>query len=429
MDDYALESKLADVKNSTVYNTTYEECSHPLEFGDLAAEAVQMLRDTPYLFGRKFRQDAQLQDYEGIILAPPKAAEAPKPVLHFMFLAIDAVGHASIWQRFFADAPRKTWRAWLHCKNPSACRNSGIYRQIPGIRIVKTKPTLYCNDLLTAVTQLMSEALYSTAAPPGMIEKFILVGDTTLPVKPFSEVYRTLTENDTSDFCLYPTSEWMQKRMNGSVLYAPQHHQWIVLNRPDAHMLLMQWSPTWDEDKWPDWNVSLHGASRAIARKGHLLASSFSDGDPSWACTDELAPFGILYGAFVPGADGTQHYPGLGAVRGDVAVNQGRCRTLVLWNATSTQEELKQALVDDPCTDTILPTWMHGGSDPAAFGGFSEEAMWRLRASDYLFVRKVLPNATLHGYAETVLSDAAEPPPGSARLRALRKACSSARSA
>merc|ERR1711920_721467 len=107
----------------------------------------------------------------------------------------------------------------------------------------------------------------------------------------------------------------------------------------------------------------------------------------------------------------------------------GRCRTFVLWNTTSTQEELKRALVDDPCTDTILPTWMQGGSDPAAFGGFSEEALWRLRASDYLFIRKVLPNSTLQGCADVAFSDSAKLPAGTAAFHAFRSKCKSARSA
>jgi len=425
IDDWAVESKLAKVGNSTVHKTTPNNPSHPLEMGDLSSEAVKILHDTPYLFGRKFQPDSYLHAYEDIVLTPPKAVEVPKPVLHFMFLAIDSVGHAPIWQKFFASAPRNTWRAWLHCTEPSACRNSDIYRSIPGIHIVETKPTIYCNDLLTAPVQLMKEALYSTAALPGTMEKFILVGDTTLPVKPFSEIYRILTEHDTSDFCMYPTSEWMEKQINGSILYAPQHHQWIVLNRPDAYTLYNQWDPTWDEDEWPDWDVALHGASRDIAGTGHLLASNFSDGDPWWACTDELAPFNILYGAFVPGADGTQHYPGLGTLRIDRPLNQGRCRTLVLWNETSTQDEVKHALVDDPCTDVILPTWMSNGSDPACFGEFSKEALWRLRASDYLFIRKVLPNATLQDYADIAFVDHDKLPLGSGKLHALRKECES----
>mmetsp|Transcript_125718 Transcript_125718/g.367337 ORF Transcript_125718/g.367337 Transcript_125718/m.367337 type:complete len:792 (-) Transcript_125718:286-2661(-) len=426
LDDWTLESRLAKVRNSTLHQTSEDAPTHPLEFGDLSAGGLQLLRDSPYLFARKFQADAQLPDYGDVVLKPRRETEVPGPVLHFMFLAIDAVAHASIWREFFARAPHGAWRAWLHCKEPAACRESDIFRLIPGIRLVKTLPTSYCNDLLSASVQLMDEALRSTAAPPGTMEKFILVSDTTLPVKPFSEIYQALTAHDTSDFCLYPSSEWLQAEVDDRVLYAIQHHEWVVLNRPDAYTLWTKWAPTWDEDMWPDWNVSLRAESRAVAGRRHMLASEFSDGHPSWACTDELAPFNILYGAFVPGVDGTQNYTGIGTVSlREKLVNQGRCRTFVMWNVTSTQEEVKQAIVGDPCTDLILPTWGKGGGDPAAFGGFSDEALRQLRASDYLFVRKVLPNATLSNYVEVAFADSPKLPLGLVKPRALRARCGS----
>mmetsp|Transcript_50166 Transcript_50166/g.139335 ORF Transcript_50166/g.139335 Transcript_50166/m.139335 type:complete len:796 (-) Transcript_50166:358-2745(-) len=424
-DDWTLEERLASATTSVVYKTSRRNPSHPVEFGNLSAEALRVLRGTPYLFARKFRADAHLQDYDNVVLKPPGEVEVPRPMLHFMFLAIDSVGHAEIWREFFARAPRKAWRVWLHCKDPAACRNSSFYRLVPGVHIVKKVPTMYCNDLVSAHVQMLEEALCSTAVPPGTMEKFILVSDSTLPVKPFSETYQVLTEHDTSDFCLYPSTQWLQAKVKDTILYAIQHHEWNVLNRADAYTLWTQWAPTWDDDKWPDWNVSLRGASRAVAGRKHLLASEFWYGDPWWACTDELAPFGILYGAFVPGPDGTQRYTGIGTI--SVHKNrehQGRCRTLVLWNVTSTQDPVQQALVDDPCTDLIRPTWGHGnGSDPAAFGGFGADALRRLRVSDYLFIRKVLPNATLRGYAEIALAEEPKPPAGPAKLRSLQTRC------
>merc|ERR1719468_541955 len=255
----------------------------------------------------------------------------------------------------------------------------------------------------------MSEALYSTAVPPGVMKKFILVGDTTLPVKPFSAVYSVLTKHDSSDFCICPSTQWLQAPVNDTIVYAFQHHQWIVLNRPDAYTLIKNWKPKWNEsDEYdvPDFNISLHGASRTITNRTHLLASEFSHGDETWACTDELAPFGILYGAFVPRSDGRQYNPGIGTISlREQSTNQGRCRTLVLWSPNSPNESVKQFLVDDLGTDLVLPTWGNGGGDPAAFRGFSDDALWRLRASDYLFIRKVLANASPPGYSKIAFSE------------------------
>merc|ERR1712032_192206 len=72
LDGGALEGQLANLSHSQVIEPSHKDWSHPLEFGNLSADAVQVLRDSQYLFARKFRADAVLEKYEEIVCKSPQ---------------------------------------------------------------------------------------------------------------------------------------------------------------------------------------------------------------------------------------------------------------------------------------------------------------------------------------------------------------------
>jgi len=388
----------------------------------LSRRALRSLRRSPWLFARKFESDAHLPAYEDEILGEEKGPEPADrgdaceertlgagsgasgsgAVVHFLFLTNSTVHHAEVWEQFFAHAPRESWRVWLLCREPSACRSSSFYGRVRGVNlVVLTVRYAECADELSAAVQLMKEALAAGAAAPR--EKFVIVGDSALPVKPFSEVHRVLTLEGASDFCFHSKSWWLRADMEGEHLFALYHHRWMVLNRMDAAKLVCRWRPRYDSDWWPAWDVRLHGRSRTIAGRDFLCVDRFADGEQYYACPAGAAPFGLLYGAFTPGADGSQHYPGFGTITARepaASEGQGRCRTLALWDLAST-EELKRQLIEDSGTRVLAPT----EEEPATFVQLSDASLRSLRSSDYLFMVKVQANAPLTHYSALMLSE------------------------
>eukprot|EP00494_Astrolonche_serrata_P029466 UN29733 len=71
---------------------------------------------------------------------------------------------------------------------------------------------------------LEDSARYATS------DKFVFISDSTIPLQPFDETYRTITESPESKFCLTGTDQWAVK--DGRV--AVKSTQWIILNQFDA---------------------------------------------------------------------------------------------------------------------------------------------------------------------------------------------------
>merc|ERR550537_2010266 len=92
------------------------------------------------------------------------------------------------------------------------------------------------------MNQLLSKAVEADPhlSHPG--DKFVFVSDSTLPAKPFSQIYATLTTRQGSDFCVFPTKEWADIGQPGYLQILPKHHQWIILNRGHAEKALNLWA-------------------------------------------------------------------------------------------------------------------------------------------------------------------------------------------
>eukprot|EP00416_Gambierdiscus_australes_P012991 CAMPEP_0171135776 /NCGR_PEP_ID=MMETSP0766_2-20121228/130336_1 /TAXON_ID=439317 /ORGANISM="Gambierdiscus australes, Strain CAWD 149" /LENGTH=477 /DNA_ID=CAMNT_0011599293 /DNA_START=16 /DNA_END=1450 /DNA_ORIENTATION=- len=333
MDDYGLESEIADDEGSVVHNTAMENGSHPVTFGNLSRKSLQRLRKSPWLFARKFAADAHLPYYEEEILkltkeerflllveekaivksyveqdegilefaegitggdackesfsgTGSKSSGGESATLHFMFLAGDDMHHSGAWEQFFAHAPPGKWRVWLHCQEPADCQRSSFYLRIPGVRLVPKAQSIYCNELVSASMQALRESLaVETIAP---LDKFVIVGDTTLPTKTFSAVYQALSQDSASDFSTFPELEWLSTDMNGQY----GQHRFVVLNRTDAATFLCAQKPLFDSKLWPDWHVRLDSGRSYVKAKSNsaLLLTRSNSGEIEWGRAGEASP-------------------------------------------------------------------------------------------------------------------------------------------
>jgi hypothetical protein len=318
-----------------------------------------------------------------------QADSARPPRIHFLFLAVDKVSNLAVWNSFFKDAPKEQYRAYVHCKLES-CKD-----QVKGsmLEAVTTVPSSYCTDLVSPMNQLISAALMSDGAP-NRADKFAFVSESTLPAKPFSVMYSTLTFRSGSDFCVFPAAEWavvVDKDNHLEVL--PKVHQWITLERGHAEVLLA------------DWN---HGKMRDLMSRFHLnddtygLANqSFSYHGRNYGCLDEFWHFAALYGS-ISQVDKTQErlvqlplFAGapLRVSRGEGW--QGECDTFVMW----------PQYVHTPGRNpfhafynTLDPkSKPHDGSSarPGWWDTISTVGLTAIRQSSFMFMRKFIDYPTL----------------------------------
>eukprot|EP00928_Gymnodinium_smaydae_P099643 TRINITY_DN9566_c0_g1_i1.p1 TRINITY_DN9566_c0_g1~~TRINITY_DN9566_c0_g1_i1.p1 ORF type:complete len:439 (+),score=84.91 TRINITY_DN9566_c0_g1_i1:204-1520(+) len=310
-------------------------------------------------------------------------------VVHFLFLVNGSLPHAALWRRFFARAPAGTWRAWVHCADAQACRDSGVAAELPGLTVVPTVPSSYCTDLVTPTVQLLKSALASrTEVAHGALEKFALVSDSTVPVKSFGYVFRELTSSPESDFCIAPPSDWRGAHVDTKKLFLVKHSQWVVLNRDHAHSLVRRWAPPkqWDTFQgW--WNVPLRGSHGSRSPQRLISATRFmANQNGHYACTDEQAVFATLFGAF----EGTRRsFAGLGDVDRTAASVQGRCRTFVVFRNTKDLGNLTDNVMGvarhDPSTQLLQQP---DPSHPVELSCPGRQTVAALRASPFLFARK-----------------------------------------
>lgn len=315
-----------------------------------------------------------------------------KPKVYFLVLAVDKVSNLNVWLNFFASAPADEYMALVHCKLES-CK-VGLRDTV--MRVVPTVPSYYCTDLVSPMNQLLSEAL--RADPVGHpMDKFAFVSDSTLPGKPFAEVYAALTGRHGSGFCIFPSGEWADVRANGVFEVAPKHHQWVTLDRGHAQDALTKWSA----GHLHDFMRRFHMNSQAYSGMNNSFADSRNFG-----CLDEFWHMAAIYGP-IKQAPGTVQaaviLPNFVGGPLQIAASagwQGKCDTFVVWSkylyaaegttgAQNSFERLHSAL--DPSS---VP---HGGNDqrPGWWDTISTDGMRAIRWSDFLFVRKFIDNPSL----------------------------------
>eukprot|EP00746_Dinoflagellata_sp_MGD_P151509 gnl/MRDRNA2_/MRDRNA2_83085_c0_seq1.p1 gnl/MRDRNA2_/MRDRNA2_83085_c0~~gnl/MRDRNA2_/MRDRNA2_83085_c0_seq1.p1 ORF type:complete len:606 (-),score=85.96 gnl/MRDRNA2_/MRDRNA2_83085_c0_seq1:739-2556(-) len=285
-------------------------------------------------------------------------AKRRKPRVHFLFLAVDRIQRLDIWQRFFQGASPDEFSIILHCKSPHKCRAqlraAGREEEWPykPIVIKDSAPTAYCTDLVSAENRLLEEALkISGVAMPGASsllstnstmemqhsrhpapnDKFVLLSDSTLPVKPFRAVYAELTAKADSRWCIFPRQEWAEAPRETcmdhnercvawaaanecqknptymhyqcqkscqvctdlavmaqgfpatSTMVAPKVHEWKTLNQADALRSVQLWK---------------QGYLRHLMQSLHLNTAPWGHRKRNTGCLDEYWHFAALYGVF-----------------------------------------------------------------------------------------------------------------------------------
>jgi len=303
-------------------------------------------------------------------------------VLHFLFLVRNSMKHAHVWKKFFAAAPPGSWSAWVHCSDH--CPPTSEFG-IPGIRVVSKAASEYCWDLVSPTVQLLTHALKDTSGVPNIKDKFVLVSGTTLPLKSFPAVHRTLTSSGDSEFSIWPSRNWPTANLRGNKQLLVKASQWFVLNRQHAMILTRNWSPARSKR---DYAIPVR--TGVPTQHEVTLRQLFKPSLGTAGCTDEEAVFSSIFGAYDVHSDTiliVKHFPGLGNVSFPSAEFQGSERTLVIWDE-SKHPVVREAL-SDPSSEVLHPSASH----PAVFKRLSTKLASALHASPFLFARKFEPNS------------------------------------
>jgi len=326
--------------------------------------------------------------------------------IFFLFLSYSGLENANLWHAFFSQAAPGQHRAFLHCKDYRLCEWQLRTSNLLGLNLVKTVPSEYCVDLVSPMVQLMQSAL---AESYSSMDKFVFLSETTLPVKPFSEVYSTLASTSNSDMCISPSKEWVwlvnEHAPTGQMATLVKHDQWVVLSRAHAQLMVQRWPhvrgqtyahwnvPTWPNSHHPDYSLGDFGKLPGGINR----------------CTDEWAIFGTLYGV-VLSSRAQEPIPGLNAQalmleKRHAEKGQGVCRTFVTWGKTAgnydtrpVAQELRHLL---SCYPDCLST------HPAEFKRMTLKGLLVLRNSPFLFARKFPANLIAYDeFAEVILAKA-----------------------
>lgn len=339
---------------------------------------------------RHLRQSEQLHGEPAQVAPGPKpkaSSDEVRPQVFFLFMAYGKIYHQDIWENFLSGARRGVdYTALVHCKDEAACRKSVVSSRF---MVIPSVPTSYCMDLVSGMNALLKAAIVLSGMGSAR-DKFAFVSDTTLPVKPFFFVYRQLTGDSASDFCVFPRNEWAevtQASTNGTlstVRIAPKHHQWIVLARRHAELAVERSGRDMDLMK----QLQLNGG-------GHNLNYR------NTGCLDEFWHFSTIFDTLrmIPGGSSVklQDFNG-GPLDSSNYEVQGRCNTFVQWVPRATGKAnnitvVTQALTVDVGTDMVPASNVR----PSSFKRFGRSSLTALRDSPFLFVRKVTDSAKYWG--------------------------------
>lgn len=255
--------------------------------------------------------------------------------------------------------------------------------------IIPSVATTYCFDLVGGMNALLATALQKDGGSHPR-DKFILVSDSTLPVKPFRFIQQQLTQDAGSDFCIFPRNEWAEVVEAAAGLGQPatmsvkhvavKHHQWAVFGREHAQTV-----------------VQSSGELKDLMHRFQLN----TPGSKNTGCLDEFWHFAVLFGSLKLGD--SPAVLGLPALNGAPVSSvdydiQGRCDTFVNWVARASGSDnnmtrLTQELSADPGTD------MDQASDtrPSSIHRVSKKSLESLRSSSFLFARKVEDSCAFSG--------------------------------
>jgi hypothetical protein len=309
--------------------------------------------------------------------------------IFFLFMAVDKVSNLGVWASFFQNAPPDQYRALIHCKLPSCLQQVTGTFLIP----VPTVPSYYCTDLVSPMNQLLGHALNNDLGSENPADKFVFISDSTLPAKPFSQIYSTLAVRQGSDFCAFPANEWADiPSSQGGLEMAVKVHQWIVLERLHAVNSCIMWSTGKLHDLMAKFQMNYNS---------YVWSNNTYADSRNFGCLDEFWHMAALYGTLshVNAAQDAivslQMFTNTPLrVSGSVGW-QGACDTFVIWSkylhapGNNPFSKLHSSL--DPAS---IP---HGGNDqrPGWWDTISAYGMRAIRDSGFLFVRKFVDNPRL----------------------------------
>jgi hypothetical protein len=312
--------------------------------------------------------------------------------IFFMFMAVDKISNLNVWTQFFSQAPSSQYRAYVHCKLES-CKNF-----VAGTVIipVATVPSYYCTDLVSPMQQLINFALADDPSSANPADKFAFISDSTLPAKPFSQIYSTLAIRQGSDFCTFPAGEWADVPGTDGLEMAVKVHQWITLNRQHAEKT----ASVWGAGQWHNFMAKFQMNAQQYTPAN--VTNTFGD-HRNWGCLDEFWHMVALYGPLsrVDASRRTAVNLPLFTnsplqVGGDVGW-QGECDTFVLWakylhlpgyNPFKTLHESLDVSSIPHSGNVARPGW---------WDTISRIGITAIRNSNFLFVRKFIDNPTLAG--------------------------------
>jgi len=304
--------------------------------------------------------------------------------IFFLFMAVDKVSNLGVWSSFFAKAPPSQFRAFIHCKLPVCISSVAGSVLIP----VPTVPSYYCTDLVSPMNQLLGHALNNDPGTENPQDKFVFISDSSLPAKPFSQIYTTLATRQGSDFCAFPSNEWADvPGTTGGLELAVKVHQWIVLERQHAVNSCIMWAQGKNHDLMPRFQMN---------QKAFIWTNNTYADTRNFGCLDEFWHMASLYGtlnnmdASRDAVVNIQQFTNTPLKVSPSVGWQGACDTFVMWskyiNAPGHNPFLEFHSSLDPVS---IP---HSGNEqrPGWWDTISTKGIGAIRNSGFLFVRKFI---------------------------------------
>lgn len=318
----------------------------------------------------------------------------------FLFMTVSGVERPELWDEFFLASAANSglYRAYMHCVWSTVCE---MHRgRLPQLTIVPTVKSVYCDDLVSPMVQLLSSAIKDSYHPA---DKFVFLSESTLPAKPLQEIHARLTSEKGSDFCIEPSTSWLSLKYHGvQPATLVKHGQWVVLSQGHARLLLQRWPQIRKKQEGGGWAVPLPGnvMGQPLTTTAGLNASASFGALPNniRICTDEWIIFAALFGAVMRKGQTTETLPSLANpmlfLEGPEAMRpQGVCHTFVFWekDRPETKATVTELLADrrdgKPLTRlSCYPSCTT--THPGEFQALSDAGAGVLRRSPFLFVRK-----------------------------------------
>jgi hypothetical protein len=224
-----------------------------------------------------------------------------EPKVFFLFLSYGAIHNSDIWNSFFARANPLHYRVFLHTKNYIHSAKNPITFNVTTIALTFSR----YHNIHQPMNKLFAAALYNSKNEDDM---FVSISADAIPVKSFANIRSILTTAPTSSsICISPTMQWLKANIPGKDMYILKHHQWIVLNKPDA--------------------VKCVRVAESFREMIHLVPTLQHDGtykNKHPGSTEEMWFGTALYGLH----DNSSH---LNPFTVPMDVEQGTCRTYVYW--------------------------------------------------------------------------------------------------